>query len=180
MEYDNKLREETLAQYYKVRSLNRIFLDAVEGSTGVPDQYLIAFQVMWEELETLGNGLEKIMQYYCEMEKKLKEFDGTDVEDIFKAGVSKEPLEDRKRTVSQNVGRGLDNAAVEASVELFRIRTVAELGLDSMELSVELPDKFLVVLEIVRDGLDRLEELIGTVMDIAACGEEETTGRGDW
>lgn len=28
MVYDNKLHEETLAQYYKARSQNRIFLDA--------------------------------------------------------------------------------------------------------------------------------------------------------
>lgn len=178
MEYENKLREGTLAQYYKVRSLNQIFLEAVESSNSVPDKYFIAFQVMQEELETLGNGLEKIMLYYCEMEKKLKEFDGTDVEDIFKAGVCEEPQE--KRNVCCNVSSRLDNAAVDASVELIRIRTVAELVLDSTEQIVELPDKFLVVLEIVRDGLDRLEELIGTVMDIAACGEEETTEGGDW
>lgn len=38
MEYENKLREGTLAQYYKVRSLNRIFLDAVECSNSVPDK----------------------------------------------------------------------------------------------------------------------------------------------
>ncbi|MEG0369655.1 MAG: hypothetical protein RR446_08755 [Lachnospiraceae bacterium] len=76
------------------------------------------------------------------------------------------------------MGSSLDEISGRFTMELFRLRSIIELGMDSMQFAEQIQDKYLLVLELTQEGLDRMGDLVEKLeKEIAGMehGEAEET-----
>lgn len=97
MKKTNDVGFEVFRHYQRMEYLIEIFIDTAEFSDDIPDRCLVAFQVIQEEIEKMGEDLEKLLLHCSQVDNDLGDLQMTEFEKELLGSETEEQSEDLKR-----------------------------------------------------------------------------------